>query len=200
MRYRDPEDAPRRRPPGRYLSLFQHRTGLAVSPPADRRRPNKSGRNKDKKYRTTRNVRKEVFLRAYVAEGGSIAGACRRLHGMSRQLIYDWRAEDPAFVEAMKQAEQAAVELLEADAYRRARTKSDVVLMWLLKKRRPEVYGDTPRVTPPPVQQHAFSVSSIKFSELSDEGLDLVGQVLKAIAASQQPIIDAQKQVEGRRL
>jgi hypothetical protein len=35
-----------------------------------------------------------------------------------------------------------------------------------------------------------FNVSNVKFWELSDEGLDLVGQVLKAIKASQQLVID----------
>ena len=43
------------------------------------------------------------------------------------------------------------------------------------------------------------NVSSVKFNELSDEGLDLVGQVLKAIKASQQPVIDVPALNEGRR-
>jgi hypothetical protein len=50
--------------------------------------------------------------------------------------------------------------------------------------------------TPPP---QASDVYANRFHELSDEGFDLVGQVLKAIVASRQPVIDAQKQVEGRR-
>jgi hypothetical protein len=51
----------------------------------------------------------------------------------------------------------------------------------------------------PPTQRTTFNMSAVKFDELSDEGLDLVGQVLKAMVVAPQPLIDVPKRVEGRR-
>jgi hypothetical protein len=48
----------------------------------------------------------------------------------------------------------------------------------------------TPATVVPPTQQTTFNASSLKFDELSDEGLDFVGQVLKAIVAREQAVID----------
>jgi hypothetical protein len=41
-----------------------------------------------------------------------------------------------------------------------------------------------------PTVSQTFNVSQVKFGELSDEGLNLVGQVLKAIKSNQPPMID----------
>ena len=116
--------------------------------PAPNPRP-RSRRQTDRSRHLRRNVpgqkiasvgRKAQFLKAY-AEMGSIAGACQAI-GLARCLIYEWRAKDPHFADAMVAAEETAVELLESAAYTRALAGSDRLLMFLLEKLRPHIYGD----------------------------------------------------------
>jgi len=70
-----------------------------------------------------RDVRKPAFLKVLV-EAGTITGACRLLHFDARR-VYEWRAEDPEFVKAMDEAEEAATDYLVAEALKRAKEKSD---------------------------------------------------------------------------
>lgn len=62
--------------------------------------------------------------------------------GLNRQTLYKWRAEDAEFAAAWDEALQEAIELLEAEAYQRARKQSDTLMIFLLKAHKPEKYRD----------------------------------------------------------
>jgi hypothetical protein len=105
---------------------------------------------------------KQAFLEAY-AQWSNISYACK-ISGVARQNIYDWQEHDEHFSQAFKQAESAATERLEREAWRRAvegspyeRTSywhgepvgtdrkieySDQLLMLLLRARRPDLYRE----------------------------------------------------------
>ena len=62
--------------------------------------------------------------------------------GYSRATWWDWIEKDPEFAAAVEQAKEDAIEVLEREARRRARETSDVLLIFLLKAARPEIYRD----------------------------------------------------------
>lgn len=98
------------------------------------------------------------FLEA-LAEACSITEACRRAL-VGRSTVYEHREADPEFARAWDAAIEAGTEKLEAEAIRRAhrgisrpvwhkgkrvgieRHYSDVLLMFMLKGRKPEVYRE----------------------------------------------------------
>ena len=63
--------------------------------------------------------------------------------GIDRSTPYVRADRDPAFAAAWAEAQQAAIDILEAEARRRALMTSDALLMFLLKAHRPERYRDT---------------------------------------------------------
>lgn len=98
------------------------------------------------------------FLAAY-AEHGTVLAACKQA-GIDRSTYYANR-DDPTFAAAIKVAEKDAFEVLEAEARRRAvgymTTKvtrtgeiievpahSDLLMIFLMKHRRPEVFNTKP--------------------------------------------------------
>ena len=66
--------------------------------------------------------------------------------GIDRDTAYRRRQRDPEFAAAWRQAEADAVDVLEAEARRRALTVSDNLLMFLLKAHRPERFRETIRI------------------------------------------------------
>lgn len=101
---------------------------------------------------------RERFLKVY-AQCGNVSTASKAA-GVSRNTVYIWAEHDPEFALAFKQADLQATEVLEREAWRRARDGvketvyqhgkavgtvtrySDALLMFLLKARRPEAYRD----------------------------------------------------------
>jgi hypothetical protein len=98
-----------------------------------------------------------AFLAA-LRDTGMVSQACEAA-GVGRRTVYDRRARDRAFALAWADELERAVEVMEAEAYRRAvhgverpvtiagqrelvREHSDRLLLFLLRARRPEVYGD----------------------------------------------------------
>lgn len=99
---------------------------------------------------------------------GNISAACRAI-GIGRRTVYDWQEQDDIFALGFREAEIESTERLEAEAYRRAhdgvvKTKgvyylgariadeevidySDTLLIFLLKARNREKYGDHARIT-----------------------------------------------------
>lgn len=93
------------------------------------------------------------------------------MSGVNRQFINNWRMSDPAFSAAMAAAVALSTETLEDEAIRRAfegverpvlhkgriitqtREFSDQLLMFLLRGRHPEKYGNKPQHTPSPQPQ-----------------------------------------------
>lgn len=108
------------------------------------------------KAKATRKPRKEWkarFLDRY-AKTGNVSQAAR-LCGIGRRTVYDAREADPAFAEAMDEAEQTALDELERVAWKRAKgyTKSgryyepsDRLLIFLLSNKRPDEYAQRSRV------------------------------------------------------
>lgn len=103
-----------------------------------------------------------VFL-VELAKTGNVSKAVARTK-IARSAVYKRRESDPAFAAAWAEAEEVAVELMEAEARRRAvegtlrpvfqggamagkvREYSDTLLIFLLKARRPAVYRENTRV------------------------------------------------------
>lgn len=63
--------------------------------------------------------------------------------GIDRSTPYVRARRDPVFAEAWAAAEQDAIDVLEAEARRRALTASDALLMFLLRAHRPERYRES---------------------------------------------------------
>lgn len=66
--------------------------------------------------------------------------------GIDRDTAYRRRARDPRFAARWAQAEQDGIDVLEAEARRRALTTSDTLLLFLLKTHRPEKYREFIRI------------------------------------------------------
>jgi hypothetical protein len=62
--------------------------------------------------------------------------------GIDRDTAYKRRARDPRFAEAWAQAREDAIDVLEAEARRRALSASDALLMFLLRAHRPSLYRE----------------------------------------------------------
>jgi len=102
--------------------------------------------------------KKKKFLTA-IAETGNITEACR-LAQTTRTTVYRHKAADPDFAAKWEEAEEAAADMLEKEAWRRAvdgvekgvyhegklvdvqKHYSDTLLIFLLKGRRPETYRE----------------------------------------------------------
>ena len=69
-----------------------------------------------------------------------------RSAGVGRRTVYDWRDADEEFAAAWLDAENEAVDALEAEARRRAMTDSDKLMEILLKAHRPEKYVQDAKV------------------------------------------------------
>jgi hypothetical protein len=103
--------------------------------------------------------RKAVFLQALTDTHQVVEAAAAAEVG--RSTVYEWRASDVAFASAWADVLEASTELLEREAFRRAaegtdkpvyhqgelvdtyKEFSDVLLMFLLKARRPDVYRES---------------------------------------------------------
>src|SRR5580765_594225 len=110
---------------------------------------------------------KHAFLESY-SQWANISYACQ-IANVPRRDVYNWQEHDPAFALAFQQAESAATERLEREAWRRAtegtpykRTSywhgepvgtdekieySDQLMLLLLRARKPDVYREKLDVT-----------------------------------------------------
>jgi len=86
----------------------------------------------------------EVFFEG-LGDGYSIKTAARRA-GIGERTVYDHRDGDPAFRERMEEALEVSTQKLEEHAYKRAIDGSDLLAIFMLKARRPDVYDDRRRV------------------------------------------------------
>lgn len=66
--------------------------------------------------------------------------------GIDYSVAYRKKQRDPIFSRRWDEAKEQGVDLLEAEAFRRAMASSDRVLMFLLKAHRRNIYGDQIRV------------------------------------------------------
>lgn len=84
--------------------------------------------------------KKERFLAAF-GETHLVSEAAKRA-GVDRTTAYRWRQQDETFALAWADVEERSTEELEQVAVKRATTGSDVLLIFLLKARKPEVYRE----------------------------------------------------------
>ena len=87
---------------------------------------------------------KPVFIEALREHG--VVSYSARIAGIDRSGVYKARKSDAEFAQAWDEALEEGVEELERAAIRRAKRKSDTLLIFLLKCRKPGVYGDKQRI------------------------------------------------------
>ena len=136
--------------------------------------------------------KRETFL-ALVAKGYTVTDAVKQV-GLSRRAVYYLRDRDPDFAERLREAYEASSELLEAGAFQRAMGRdevtgvdkdgqpifikkySDVLLIFLLKARKPEVYRD--RVDVNVTETREIVVNLLPVEKGPDGRLRLAGEVM----------------------
>jgi hypothetical protein len=84
------------------------------------------------------------FLAA-LRNSGNIRASCQAA-GVSRQVVYDHRRRSAEFRQQWDEALEDAIDVLEAEARRRAMQSSDTLLIFLLKAHRPEKYSERVRL------------------------------------------------------
>jgi hypothetical protein len=90
-------------------------------------------------------TRKKDWPATFIAALGEVPNIARAasVAGVSRQACYDRRKANPEFAKAWDVSLSAAVDALEAEAFKRAmKPTHDVLMIFLLKCHRPEVYRD----------------------------------------------------------
>jgi len=85
--------------------------------------------------------KKQATVLGHIAEGWTVRAAAQAV-GIDRHTVYDHLHADPAFKAAYDEALEAGTEFLEQVARQRAIETSDVLLIFLLKARRPGVYRE----------------------------------------------------------
>lgn len=126
------------------------------------RSASRSSRKKKRQVIRWTDGRKAAFL-ALVAEGCTVTYAAEQ-QGLSRRSAYELRDRDAAFKAAWLEAYEESTELLEREAFERAKGRdeavmdkkgnihyvkkySDILLIFMLKARKPKVYNDRLDVT-----------------------------------------------------
>ena len=84
--------------------------------------------------------KKRAFLAAFQITGNVKRSA--QAAEVSRRTHYDWISNDPQYAIAFVDAKEDAIEHLEGVARDRATEGSDVLLIFLLKSLRPDVYRE----------------------------------------------------------
>jgi hypothetical protein len=107
------------------------------------------------------------FLTAYTLLGNITAAS--EAAGITRQNHYDWMAEVPGYPAAFRQAGEDAVDRLVEEARRRAMLGSDVLLIFLLKGLRPEVFRDNHHLTVKSRVDHGGTIVHQVEEAMSDE-------------------------------
>ncbi len=85
------------------------------------------------------------FLAAY-GKLGAVTYACQAA-GIYPSTFYRWKRDDEEFAQSVRALDDEVTDRLEAEAHRRAMARSDTLLIFLLKARRPEVYRERRDVT-----------------------------------------------------
>ena len=85
-------------------------------------------------------TKKLEFLREYPKYGGMTMTA--RAVGLDPSTVFKWRQSDPTFAEAFNQVDLLVHEDLRRVLIRRAKERSDIAAMFLLKGAFPEQYND----------------------------------------------------------
>lgn len=120
------------------------------------------------------------FLEAYAKSGNVLASA--QAAGVTRQWVYRYANAHPEFADAWHEAEQDAIDVLEAAARTRALSGSDTLIIFLLKALRPEKYRE--RVDVNVLREEARQIAAASGLDDADtEGLvDRAEQIARRLA------------------
>jgi hypothetical protein len=91
--------------------------------------------------RTIRTPKNRQKFLEHLSTGASVRASARAA-GFGRRTAFEWKAADPVFAAEWEEAYETGTECLEEVARVRAMEKSDSLLMFLLKARRPHVYRE----------------------------------------------------------
>ncbi|MDP1961472.1 MAG: hypothetical protein Q8K93_04640 [Reyranella sp.] len=86
------------------------------------------------------------FLR-HLGESGSVSAAAARA-GIARNTVYQRRKADPDFALGWKNAMEMAADALRDTAIARAREGDNLMLMFLLRTLKPEIFWTGPKIGP----------------------------------------------------
>jgi hypothetical protein len=102
------------------------------------------------------------FLNA-LSEHANVREVCRRL-GVTRNALYLWRSDDPAFARDWDAALALGADRLEDEAKRRAMAGSDYLMVFLLRALKPQTYRDRATVAVSAGQDpnRTLSISELK--------------------------------------
>lgn len=87
--------------------------------------------------------KREAFLTA-IADGQTVTQAAE-LVDVPRRTVYNWKRDDPVFAASWEECYDVGTDYLERVAQERAVNGSDLLLIFLLKGRRPGKYRDNVR-------------------------------------------------------
>jgi hypothetical protein len=122
-------------------------------------------------------AKKSAFLKAFRC-CGTVVDAAKSVR-IARETVYLWRRNDPEFQKEFDQVNDDVVGILEDTAFSRAIEKSDALLMFLLKARRPRIYlnylyeepgNNAVKVFSDYLNKHCSSIPHQGDGGLSDQG------------------------------
>lgn len=91
-----------------------------------------------------REVLKKKFLDG-IRSSLSVQQACINAD-INRRTIYHWKKNDPDFAEEWQEAYESGTDLLEDIAVQRAAERSDQLMIFMLRARRPEKYTERAQI------------------------------------------------------
>lgn len=100
-----------------------------------------------------------AFLTA-LRNSGNVRASAQKV-GISRRLAYKVREEEPEFKKLFDDAQEDAIDLLEAMARKRAMEGDTTLLIFMLKSLRRSVYGDRLRVDNITIEQEAVKMAEL---------------------------------------
>jgi len=103
---------------------------------------------------------RDGFLAA-LRNSANVRAACQKV-GIDRRTAYRQRERDAEFAAQWDEAIQDACDILEAEAWTRARGGSDLLLIFLLKAHRPEKYRETSRYEVTGAQGKAIQIEDVE--------------------------------------
>ncbi len=101
----------------------------------------------------------DTFLHIY-SQTGNVAASCRAA-GITVQAFYKNYHANPDFADRAEEAKEMSISMLELDLRKRA-ASSDVLLMFLLKSLRPDVYRERHEIQTKVITDYVIDISQPK--------------------------------------
>ena len=123
---------------------------------------------------------REAFLAA-LTNTGNVRYACQQA-GIARRTAYDRRETDVEFAAAWKDAMEDAIDHIEAVAFEKAKEGENVLLIFLLKSHRREVYGERVGMehSGPGGRPIQTEDATIDLSKLTPDEVDHIESILRS--------------------